>query len=308
MGLAPAVLFAFKRPLHTKATLDALSANVNAQYTKLYVFIDGLKPGVVSDDFKNHQEVIDLVNTYNWPGEKEVFVSDVNKGLATSVVDGVSFILDKHKRIIVLEDDLVTSVHFLEYMNQALDKYENSNEVACISGYVYPLKQKFDSAYFVKGADCWGWATWDTKWKSVFDNNPSKLLKQLTEQKLLKQFNFNDSYPYETMLKDRVYGKNQSWAIVWYASAFLKNKLCLYPAQSLVHNIGNDGSGTHTELFTDKFDADYYKAKMPLLPNNIAESEIARNEFEIFFRDLTGNKKQTIVTKFKHKIKSIFGL
>lgn len=308
MGLAPVVLFTYKRPLHTKATLDALSANTNAAHTKLYVFVDGLNQSASPEDFQKHQEVIDIAKTYNWPGEKEVFISEQNKGLATSVVEGVSSILDKHKRIIVLEDDLVTSIHFLEYMNQALEKYESSEDVACISGYVYPLKQKFDSAYFLKGADCWGWATWNHKWESIFDNNPTKLLEQLTEQKLLKEFNFNNSYPYDAMLKDRVNGKNQSWAIVWYASAFLKNKLCLYPAQSLVHNIGNDGSGTHTELFTDKFDANYSEAKMPLLPDSIAENKTARNEFEVFFRDLTGTKKQSLTTRFKHKIKSIFGL
>jgi hypothetical protein len=304
MEIAPVALFSFKRPLHTKATMEALLANNFSVQTKIYIFIDGLNSNASKEDAVNHSEVVSFINSFQWPCEKEVFVNKENKGLAASIVEGVSYVLEKHNRVIVLEDDLVTSPYFLEYMNDALKKYVNDQEVACISGYVYPLKKKFDSAFFVKGADCWGWATWQEKWKSIFDDNPEKLLEKLSNRKLSREFNFNDSYPYVSMLKDRVNGKNQSWAVLWYASAFLQNKLCLYPPVSLVHNIGNDGSGTHTNFFTDRFDSDYESAYKPILPDEITENKYGRIEFETFFRNLTSMKKTSWTTRLKDRIKS----
>jgi hypothetical protein len=47
------------------------------------------------------------------------------------------------------------------------------------------------------------------------------------------------------MLRNQIVGKNDSWAIRWYASAFINDKLTLYPGKSLLANSGNDLSGTN---------------------------------------------------------------
>lgn len=308
MKVSPIILFAYKRPQHIRATLEALHENTLALQSKLYIYIDGLKDNASDGDIKLHQQVINIAKSTNWCLETEVIVSNHNKGLAESVVEGVSSILKKHKRVIVLEDDLVTSPYFLEYMNKSLDKYEYSEKVACISGYTYPLKKTMDSAYFIKGADCWGWATWEEKWNCIFKNEPNYLLEQLTKQNKINEFNFNNSYPYSNMLQERIEGKNQSWAVLWYASSFLQNKLCLYPSHSLVNNIGNDGSGTHSDTFTNQFDSMTIKTKMPVLPNVIEENAVARKEFELFFRTLSGSKEQSLFIRFKNKIKTLLGL
>lgn len=286
MKLAPIILFAFKRPWHMKATLEALRKNNLIEQSDFFIFVDGVSNEFSDEDKELHRQVIDIAKSVNWANKCEVIESNVNKGLAASVIDGVTSILKKYKKVIVLEDDLITSPLFLEYMNAALLKYEYVSEVACISGYVYPLKRPFESSYFIKGADCWGWATWEDKWFSTFKNEPKKLYIELLKQNKLKKFNFNESYPYATMLKNRIENKNQSWAILWYASAFLDEKLCLYPSTSLIHNIGNDGSGTHSNVLTSIFDASLSVNKLPVLPEEITENKLARREFELFFRRL----------------------
>ena len=147
----------------------------------------------------------------------------------------------------MLEDDLLTSPYFLDFMNEGLSIYEEDEKVISIHGYVYPISEKLPETFFLRGADCWGWATWKRGW-DLFEPDGGLLLNKLEESKQTEEFDFNRSYPYTQMLKDQINGKTNSWAVRWYASAFLQNKYTLYPGKSLVSNIGGDGSGTNTGL------------------------------------------------------------
>ena len=159
-------------------------------------------------------------------------------------MDGVSEVIKKYGIIIVLEDDIITSRYFLKYLNQGLNLYENEYDVISIHAWAYPVKKILPETYFLKGADCQGWATWKRGWE-LFEPDGQKLLNEIEAKNLIKEFDFSGSYPYTQMLKDQIAGKNSSWAIRWYASAFLKNKLTLYPKESLIYNTGFDGSGVN---------------------------------------------------------------
>ena len=89
---------------------------------------------------------------------------DINMGLSKSIITGVTEICDKYGKVIVLEDDHVTSPYFLQYMNDGLRAYEHDEDVISIHGYIYPLGDKLPETFFIRGADCWGWATWKTSW------------------------------------------------------------------------------------------------------------------------------------------------
>lgn len=240
MKRAPIVLFTYNRLWHTQQTVEALQKNLLASESELFIFSDG---GKNEGDWKKVYAVREYLHTID--GFKKINITEQkeNKGLASSVIEGVTKIVNKYGRIIVLEDDLVTSRYFLQYMNDALDIYENCKEVACISGYIYPI-DALPETFFIKGADCWGWATWKRGW-DIFNANGTDLLRQINSKNLETEFDFGNSYPYTQMLKDQISGKNNSWAIRWYASAFLKNKLCLYPQKAFVQNIGCDDTGTH---------------------------------------------------------------
>ena len=241
MKLAPITLFVYNRPWHTKQTIEALKKNRLAKDSELFIFSDGPENENSKETVRETREYIKTINGFK---KVEIVEREKNLGLANSIISGVSKIVDQYGRIIVLEDDMISSRYFLKYMNDALNLYEEKKQVISIHAYVYPTKKILPETYFLKGADCWGWATWKRGW-DLFESDGQKLLQELEIKKLTKEFDFDGSYPYTKMLKDQIAGKNNSWAIRWYASAFLKNKLTLYPGKSLVDNIGLDGSGTH---------------------------------------------------------------
>jgi hypothetical protein len=241
MPHAPIALFTFNRLWHTQQTVAALLKNPEAADTDLIIYADGARH---EKDRDAVDEVRDFLKTISGFKSVEIFERTHNFGLAASIIDGVSAVVAAHGQVIVMEDDLLTSPHFLSYMNEALALYENTPEVVSIHAYCYPIKAGLPEAFFLRGADCWGWATWARGWE-LFNPDGAALLAELERRDLVHEFDYDGSYPYATMLKNQIAGKNNSWAIRWYASAFLADKLTLYPGRSLVHNTGNDDSGTH---------------------------------------------------------------
>lgn len=245
---SPIVLFVYNRLQHTTQTIEALRKNDLASESDLFIFSDAPKSASEHEAVRTVREYI-----HHMDGFKSITVIErpVNLGLANSIIDGVTSIVNKYGRVIVMEDDLVTSPHFLRYMNDALAFYESNKKVASIHGYVYPI-EGLPETFFLRGADCWGWATWSDRWR-FFEPDGEKLLASLKSQGLINRFDLNGSYSFSKMLKDQINGLNNSWAVRWHASAFLNQTFTLYPGKSLVENIGNDGSGTHcanTSIFS----------------------------------------------------------
>lgn len=274
--------------------------NTLASKSELYIFSDGAKTGL---DIELVHETREYIKTIS--GFKNVFTTfqDTNLGLAQSVITGIGNMLKTHNSVIVLEDDLITSPFFLQYMNEALDLYENNEEVISIHAYSYPVKDTLPETYFLKGADCWGWATWRRGW-ALFESNGAKLLNEIEKRNLVTEFNFNDSYNFHKMLIKQVKGLNSSWAVRWYASAFLANKLTLYPGKSLVHNIGNDDSGTHSKNVTI-YDNSIHNQPITLSPSlPIIEDTESKNKIVKFLRD--NNPNTSLVKLTKHIFKKLF--
>lgn len=289
--LAPIVLFVFARPDHTRRTVDALKQNELAQKSDLFIFSDAPKSEAQAGAVREVRQYIRRIEGFK---SVSIVERETNFGLSRSIIEGVTSIVNQQSRVIVLEDDLITSPHFLAYMNQALDTYSDDDRVASIHGYVYPVKAHLPDAFFMRGADCWGWATWQWEW-AQFNPDGQYLLDELRRRELLEEFDFNGAYLFSKMLEDQIKGKNDSWAVRWHASAFLADKLTLYPGHSLVHNIGNDVSGTHCGD-TTQFDTALSEKRINLVNITVERSEDGRRAFEKFFRR-PQNDRQRLVQK-----------
>jgi putative methyltransferase (TIGR04325 family) len=289
-NLTPIVLFVYNRPLHTRKTIEALSKNKLADQSQLFVFSDGPKEDASIEDVEKINEIRELINEITGFKSIEVIESEFNLGLAKSIIQGVNFLFEKHDKLIVLEDDIVPSIGFLKYMNSALNLYENNEKVGCIHAWNYNLKygKNYDSTFFLKGADCWGWATWKSSWK-LFNPNGDQLLKQIEETNQHYSFNRNGSHDFIKMLKDQINGDNNSWAIRWHASLFLAGKFCLHPTIPIVQNIGIDNSGTHS--FNPNIEQHPIKF--------IDLKEIAVEESNWFFSAFDEYSKKIVVQKKK---------
>lgn len=240
---APIALFVYKRIEHTIKTIEALQKNKLAIESRLFIFSDGFKDN-------SDKECVNTVRNYirNINGFKSIDIIERsgNIGLSENITQGVNSILSKYESIIVLEDDIVASVGFLKYMNDALIIYKNNKNVGCIHAWNYNLSDKNIShqTFFLKGGDCWGWATWKDAWL-LFNKNGDELLKSIKSNNLEFEFNRKGTHQYISMLEDQTKGINNSWAVRWHASLFLNNKYCLHPVRPIVINIGLDNSGTH---------------------------------------------------------------
>lgn len=275
---APITLFTYARPDHARRTVDALLQNPLAAFSDLIIFSDAAR---TPDKQSAVADVRAYLGTIKGFRSVTIHYRPHNFGLAKSIIDGVTQVLVENEHVIVLEDDMVTSRHFLTYMNEALDRFAVDERVISIHGYVYPVQQTLPEAFFLPGADCWGWATWRRGWH-LFNSDGQTLLNELKRRDLLKAFDFNGLYPYSKMLEGQIKGINDSWAVRWYASAFLAEKLTLYPGRSLVHNIGNDGSGTHCGDDTSH-DAELSETPIDLSTVEVMPSTAGREAFEIFF-------------------------
>lgn len=241
---APVALFVYNRPDHTRRTLEALSRNRRASETPLYVFADGPKPGATAEDRARIEETRAVVVSRTWTREVTLIEAPVNRGLADSIVSGVQRVLDTHGRVIVLEDDILTSPGFLEYLNQGLELYAHDERVMHLSAYMYPLGLKQRGTVFLRVLSCWGWATWSRAWHH-YSGDVSGHLAALDTPYRIRKFNVEGHADFYRQLKDNQSGRIRSWAVRWYASWLAHDGLTLFPTQSLVRNIGHDGSGVH---------------------------------------------------------------
>jgi hypothetical protein len=276
---APVAVFAFNRPAHLRQTIESLHRNAEAPLTQLVVFCDGARS---RSDEPATEAVRDYARSIKGFASVTVHEQGRNLGLARSIIQGVSQMLEQHDRVIVLEDDLFLSPHFLAYMNDALAIYADDARVASVHGYCYPVGVPLPETFFLRGADCWGWATWRRAWPA-FRADGRALLAELEARNLTRAFDLDGAFPFTQMLRDQVAGRNDSWAVRWHASCFLQDLLTLYPGRSLVENTGNDASGTHCGT------SDAYAqsvAQDPVRVDRIATvpCETARRAFAQFLR------------------------
>lgn len=245
----PLALFTYNRPQHTQRMLDSLVKCSRLDECRVVIFSDAPRS---SDHASGVEETRRVIHAWADQNQASVVERGENLGLAHSVVSGVSELCDHAGRVIVVEDDLILQPAFIHYMLSALDRFEEDERVAQISGYMYPVHNPaMPDAFFLPFISTWGWGTWSRAWK-LFSWNASSALTELQDAELQNQFDLAGAYPYTKMLFNRLEGKNQSWGILFYWAFFKAQKLALYPRVPLVDNIGFD-SGTHYHKHSVKF-------------------------------------------------------
>ncbi len=272
------VLFVYNRPKHTLKTLETLKNNIGSENYDLFIFSDG--PKTLADENKI-SEVRDTLKTAEGFRSVRITESSENKGLAESVIGGVSKVLEIYESVIVLEDDIITSKHFLNYMSAGLSLFKNAGNIYSISGYSFPLKTETvsdENIYLLPRPSSWGWGTWREKW-STADWEIKDYKAFLKSNVAIRKFNSggDDLTP---MLINQMSGKIDSWAVRWAFHHYKNNAYCVYPRYSLAANTGNDNSGVHSDN-TDKFSCPV--TDFPIIPITIPKAnrnmELALKEF-----------------------------
>jgi hypothetical protein len=241
MPLAPVALFVFRRPAHTRRTIERLLANPEAAASEIVVFADGPRGDA---DVEAVEQTRAVVGSAGLPNLRLV-ARERNLGLARSVVAGVTELCEARGAAVVLEDDLLVAPTFLRFMNEALERYRDDARVLGVSGYTFPIEPPPGrEAFFLPFPTSWGWATWARAWRKL--RSAEDLHATLARDRAARRrFNVDGTYPYWPMLEALLAGRVDSWAIRWNATVSLERGLVLYPARSLVTNAGFDGTGAH---------------------------------------------------------------
>lgn len=293
--LAPIALFVYNRPEHTRRTLKFLQANYLAEESRLYIFADAAKTAKEEENVRQVQEVIESAEGFK---NIKIIQQKTNLGLAQSIIKGVSQLIETYGKVIVFEDDLLSSPYTLEYFNEALDKYQDNEKLMHISAYMYPLASadKLPETFIYRAVHSWGWATWKRAWVH-FNPNIDDLIAQFDTQKI-NDFSIDGKMNFWKQMKDFKAGKNNSWAIRWYASVFLKGGLTLNPSKSLIHNIGHDGSGIHSNK-ENTYAVSIHQKAIKEFPEVIEENRIAYGKVKNFLAKRKGNFIQRAIRYMK---------
>ena len=302
MSYAPILLFVYNRPEHTRRCIESLLKNSLASESNLFIYADGAKDST-------QQEAVNEVRNYirSIQGFKQITLMErsENWGLARNIINGVTTQVNRYGKVIVLEDDLVVAPYFLQFMNEALEVYKNEPRVGHIQACDFTQDSSLPATFLIKWTGSWGWATWDRAWKH-FNPNGNELLQELEERKLTHVFDFNGKYGFTRMLRRQIEGKNNSWAIRWNASLFLKDILSLNVGRSLVQNEGFDGSGTNCGgggLYASHL----YLQSLPITPiSPIEENKEARQAF-IRYYARTNSFWAKAIRRIKRTLKGDFG-
>ncbi|RFZ81730.1 glycosyltransferase [Mucilaginibacter terrenus] len=285
--LAPIALFVYNRPEHTRRTISYLQKNLLADESRLFIFCDGPKTDA---DNASVQQVREIAAQTTGFKSVKVIERPQNLGLANSIISGVTHLVNDYGKVIVYEDDLLSSPYTLQFFNDALDRYVNEDKVMHIGAYMFNLPDKtLPETFFFRAAFSWGWATWKRAWDN-FEPDVDKLMRQFDKEKI-NQFSIEHSMNFWRQMEDFKAGKNNSWAIRWYASVFLKGGLTLNPSHSLVHNIGHDGSGTHSNI-ESTYTVQIAKQPVKYFPDIIQENIPAYNAIKYFLKNRKGSLLQ----------------
>lgn len=238
---APIVAFTYRRDITD--VINALLKNKLSKESDLYIFSDGYKNNTDKQDVLSVRKAFEDIKGFR---SLQVYESEMNKGLANSIIDGVDLILNKYNNIIVMEDDLIVADNFLEYMNEALAFYKEEENIWSISGYtpnMKCLKNYNKDIYLTMRASSWGWAIWKDRWESI--DWEIKDWDSFKKNKIeINEFNKSGNDMFK-MLELQMLGKIDSWAIRWCYNQFKQRKYTIYPTKSKLVNIGFDNKGTH---------------------------------------------------------------
>jgi len=240
---SPICLFTYNRLEETKQTVKALKANFLATESELFIFSDGPKN---SNAKRNVTQVRNFLKTIDGFRRVHIYESSVNQGLAKSIISGVNMMFENYETVIVLEDDLITTPNFLDFMNHALDYYKTHKFIYTINGYSPLIKGLNDDHFYLHSRSFpWGWATWKNRWDLRFFNKIEIESYLKKHPHALKYFEQGIGEDAGAMLVKTLKGTISSWYIRWVFGNFIERKKSVFPVLSKVQNIGDSEDATH---------------------------------------------------------------
>lgn len=271
------IIFTYNRPEHTAKVLEGLKGSEKPP-SKLIIFQDGIKE---TTDISDWEKVGEIISKVEWC-DTEIHITPENRGLADSIIAGVSYAFEKYDAVIVLEDDCVPHPKFMTYMIDGLNKYEAYKQVYSIGGgdtWPINLTKEKEDAYFCGRISSLGWGTWKDRW-AQFERD-YMLLKRIRNDPESNERLCTWGNDLENHLIGNITGQCDSWAVFWALKVIEKGGYCLMPYESLISNIGCDGTGVHSGTY--EVNIDYRSADNMddlILPDEVRFSDECKEAYK----------------------------
>lgn len=302
MKFSPIVLFVYNRPEQTKIVLDTLSCCQYADQSELFIFADAAKNESAISRVNAVQKIIDDT-VWNEKFKKvHIRKAEKNKGLANSVISGVSAVIEEYGRVIVVEDDNRVAEDFLDYMNRGLDFYFDNMRVGMLGGYTVPIKfpTDYDKDVFAMGrGSSYAWATWKDRWEKV--DWDVKDYEDFRKDRLARKRFSEYGEDRVGMLDNQVQHGMNSWAIRFAYAMFKNDWIAILPTKTRVENIGFDGSGVHNVAGENKFRVSIAPNLSPVKFENVDVNPQIKKEFVQLFEIPTSLKVKRYLRKWKKR-------
>jgi hypothetical protein len=292
---SPIIIFCYRRNI--EKLVDSLLKNKDSEHSNLFVFSDGYKSDKDKEDVLFVRKSLKKIKGFK---SIKIYESEMNKGCAKSIIDGVNLIINNFGKAIVLEDDLIVSRYFLNFMNQALDFYQDDKKIWSISGYSPPLlslKNYERDLYLSVRSSSWGWATWLNRWNKV--DWAIKNFNHLKKDKnKINNFEIGGNDLFK-LLELQYFGKIDAWDVRWCYSQFLYSAYSITPKISMTQNYGfGDKYSTHNKSKTSKWEVDL--SEKPINPHKVFINNKILSDFKKFY-DLS------IYFNIKYFLKKLIG-
>lgn len=304
MSYAPIALFTYNRAEHTRQTVESLLQNAEAKDSDLYIFSDGPNTPEKAEGVRLNREFIHTITGFK---SVTIIEREKNWGLANSLIAGITELTNKYGRVIVVEDDLILSPYFLKFMNDGLNKYQDDDRVSAISAFLNPISGiKVPETFFLRYFACWGWATWKRAW-DLLNTDTKELLRQMRWKK--NDFNIGGTGPFYSHLYCHKVGLVDSWAIRFYASSFLANKLVLFPGKTMAIQSGMDGSGIHSGISDTYSNMKLSDTPISVRHISVVENREMYNAFSKFYGNGLNRKSiRYLFGRFKSFIRRLLNI
>lgn len=241
----PVLITTYVRLEHLKRTITSLRSNILAEQTDIFIASDFQKTIPDADKVAAVRSYLKSIDGFK---SVTVIERDRNFGAAENESSALKVLFGKYEQVIVMEEDIVTATGFLTFMNAAFERYGTDERVFSIVGYCPPIdipdSYQYD-AFFLGRMSAWGCGFIRDRYESILEITQKEFDEFAANKDLSQAFVDAGGNDLMVMLKNVAYGSLEALDVQCMYTQFIKNQVTVYPARSLVFNIGFDGTGIH---------------------------------------------------------------
>lgn len=238
--MTPVLILAFNRT----SCIEQLATRLrDLGATHVYLSIDGARHNRVGEDHVV-REVHTTARKILGSSIIEERVGTRNLGCASAVHAGLTWFFERQNAGIVLEDDCLPTLEFIDFCSRGLTAYADDHSIGAICGVNYAPPSIFNGRPVARTRffPLWGWATWR---RSIagFEVQSPDWYKSASQTKEWRSLTLLERRDWKRMFRSAGEASPHTWDYQFVLHQWINGSDCVVPVVPLVENIGfSDGA------------------------------------------------------------------